>query len=281
MIKRLLKLLDDEDVPDDPIKKTIAELEKGIETIQRQLDQVTHTTQIYHHKLSGYQTQRATFLKQAQDLYRKNLETQALAPFKKVKILDAQIAQYGSLIRNVEDTRSTLFTRKNQLELKMDQLTSQLKLGEINADTSKLQAEVMENLMLLENSGEISKYQHMACEAESKYEAIQEIIGTEDPAYSSEPSPRTDLDELNSELNAVRTQASETSLSKAKKKYADFFEDKEVEDQSLADQKTTLLKQLKETVDTNETKLETFFGTSESPSNNTEQQDRIKDFFGE
>lgn len=274
MLKRLLKLLEDEEDHNNPVEETIKELENAISTLASRLSQVNETSHTYQTKLANYKAEHKTNLQKAQEHYMKNRESQALTAFKKVKLLEEQINQYEALVLSVETTRNQLFSRKNECELKMDQLTAQLKLGEINADTSKIRAEIMEHMMLLEQSGEISKYDHSIAEAESKYEAIQEMT-------SLPPDPTSDgdseLKDLDIELKAMHREASNESLAKAKKKYSNFFEET-TSSESIADQKALLLKQLKETVDSSEDKVKSFFKSKDESS---EKKDRIKDFFGE
>ena len=275
MMKKLLKILDDDEDSHSSLEKTIAQLQEGIEAIDERLSIITDTAQTYHVKLGSYRAQKTNHLQKAQAHYKKKQESQALSNFKKVKALEDQITQYESLIQSIEDSKTTLFSRKNNLELKIDQLTAQLKLGEINADTSQIQAEVMEHLMLLENSGELSKYDDQLIESESRYQAMSEIAGIESTISPIE----TGISEMQDELSSIQSRASEDNLAKAKKKYSAFFNE-ESTNRSVPDQKAELLRQLRESVESNEKKLKTFFDTDKD-SENSESQDRIKDFFGD
>ncbi|MFY0601761.1 MAG: hypothetical protein JXR03_18955 [Cyclobacteriaceae bacterium] len=280
MLNRINRLLSDEDDPPNHLEETIKELQNGIETIDRQLIQISETAQVYSTKLGNYHSQRASYLKKAQESYSKGLQAQALAPFKKVKILDQQIDQYRDLVQSIEESRNKLFSQKTELEFNKDQIEAQLRLGEINADSSQIHADVMENIMLLQNSGELSKYQELVQEAESKSEAIRDISGI-DKIGSSYPenSDENQFFELETELKVNQEKIDQSSLDKLKVKYQSFFESDKTSDEEAERQKISMLRQLKESDTPKENRIKSFFKSSEAPPVSPENQDRIKNFF--
>lgn len=282
MIKRIKDILNqDDDPPPSQISEIIHELNNSIETITNQIDHISLTLKDYSSKLENCQSEKNQCQQKAKDFFKKEDSIKAEEYWKRAQILDQKIIKYQSLLKSIEVSQTKLFSQKTELEYNVDKLTTRLQLGKIDASTSQIHAETLESMMLLQNSGALDEYDEIILDAESKSEALREMIGSE--GENNITAENTDSDTLGSikeEIDKDKQEKEAASINRLKVKYDHFFkpDEKNLTSEELAHKKN-ILSQFKEAKTSKTEAISNFFKTENPQAISEENQDRIKDFF--
>ncbi len=283
MLKRLANTLKlTEETNETKVDHTVSELKKAITKTSERLDeidlksaQVADRLQYY---LTQYETKKST-AKKAISLGNKHIAQQILDD---IQVVKQQYEQYLRLNKEISGTKIKLQKQKAEFEFALDQIDAKRALGEANADASQMNADIAKHLMLLDESSELSQYNEIIAEADSKYQAIAEIQATDKAIdnYLDENVQEDQLIDLETEIKEEREQKIKAALEANKKLFESTFGEDKVEVDNSYQKKSDLINQLK-SVKPEKDKVEKFF--TKEPSTNTqeerEKQDRINQFF--
>jgi phage shock protein A len=282
MLKRIHKILQQDDDPPNRVEDTIEAIKSAITEIENQLLSVSTTTQSHSTKIEALASQQKELEKKAKKDYLSNNHQQAKTYWKESKLYEQQIQKYQILHQAASTTKAKLIEKKSELEYKSDQILAQISLGAINANASQLHADIMEHLMLLGNDDELTQYKEQTTVADSRVQAIREIndealgLHAETPAFDH-------LEELSKAIISDQKKEIESNLDKARIQHKSFFAktEEKVDNQECARKKALLNSLLTSSGDHKKNKAAAFFKEHESQKTSLENQDRIKNFFGE
>ncbi len=282
MLKRITDLLlnsdDDETEPSKKSDVVLADLESAISSIDSQTKKIERQEKQMQERLQEFIKICAEKQTQARIAYSKKDKFKAENLYKESLLVEKQVKQYKRLIAEMLKTKRKLVSQRNQFSLAKDQIQAKITLGEAKVDASQKHAELAEQLMFLKESNELSQYDDLISEAESKSQAIHEIQSLDD-SYEEQIEESAEDEKFEEYLQAEKQKQIEDNLASKKKILEQVFGNTEqVVDQSQKLKQNEMLKQLKEANSIQEDKMKSFFKDSESRQ--LEQQDRIKDFFG-
>lgn len=282
-IKQLLNLDDDAD-PYQRVDLALHDLDMAVDSITRQLSRINIQESQILLKLQSYRTDYAskrTAAKKAYQLGEHHLAKNALT---ETQILKKQIQQYKKIITEIQDTKQRLLTQKNQFTFTRDQIASRVTLGEAQVDASQLNADVSEQLMLINESGELQQYEDLIAEADYRTQAIKEIQGSEDLLDNYiDQSVESGMENLDEEIKKDKEEKLRESLKKQRKVIEQVFgKMDEQEDKILQTRKEILLRELKQcngSAPEQTDRIDTFFNEHTHIPNTSDHEDRINNFF--
>ncbi|MEL6560890.1 MAG: hypothetical protein AAFQ94_22030 [Bacteroidota bacterium] len=286
MLERLLKLLKNngESNSEPRLEVVLQDLETAIASVKEQSQKIAHQESELLTKLQDYSQQHQGKIECAKAALKSGDELNAENLYKESEILYSQIVQYKRVIKDLQQTRQKLLSQENHFHLTKDQLKAKKSLGEANVDASQLKADLSEQLMILDESDELSKFDELILEATSKSEAIEEIRGGEDSidAYM-EASQQASIETLEELINEEKTQKLRASQQNQQVLIEQVFGKlTPSEDPDLKEKKRTLLEKLKYHTNTDDVREQTvsdFFSGQDQKPDSTDQEDRIKNFF--
>jgi len=182
MINSLIKFLSrpkTETNNPNQIDSVFDDLESGIYTIRVQYQRISNQEKEILQKLQVYYQQYNEKLERAKTTFRNKNELVADSLYQESEIFKRQIEQYKRIAKEVQETKCKLLAQENQFLLTKDELSAKRTLGEANVDISQLKAEMSEQLMFLNESDELTKFDELINEASFKSQAIEEIQGSE------------------------------------------------------------------------------------------------------
>jgi len=182
MFERLKKLLkaDADSDPEPRLEVVLQDLESAIASVKEQNRNIAHQEAELLKKLQDYSQRHKDKIESAKSALKSGDELIAENLYQESEILYKQIIQYKKIVKDIQQTRQKLLAQENHFHFTKDQLLAKKSLGEANVDASQLKAELSEQLMILDESDELSKFDELIIEATSKSEAIDEIRGGED-----------------------------------------------------------------------------------------------------
>ncbi len=272
MFNRITSLLEEDDEPPSRVEQIIQEIKQGIEALSTQIDSIERTASENNKKLLSLREQNKTIREQATQAYAKKETRKAQSLWEELKVIEHKVTQYQELQASIDQGRIKLQKQRNELEFKRDQLLAKVKVGELDAHATKNYADIMESLMLLKHSGELTQYNEAIEASEYKAEALKELSG--------EPIPtahETELSELENLIEAEKKSNDQKAIDQLQKKYGDFFDNSPAKEQKS--RKEERLKALA-TQAVAATKADKFFDKEDEVPKSSEQADRIKNFFG-
>lgn len=272
MFNRITSLIEDDDEPPSRVEQIIQEIKNGIEALSTQIHSIEATASDNNNKLLTLREQNKTIKEQAKQAYAKRDKLKAQSLFEELKVIEHKITQYQQLQNAIDQSRIKLQKQRNELEFKRDQILAKVQVGELDANASKNYADIMESLMLLKHSGELTQYNEAIEASEYKTEAIKEL--------TDEPQSVTPVDELSDLENLIETEkksSDQKSIDQLQRKYGDFFDNSPANEQ--ISRKEERLKALA-TQAVAPTKADKFFDKEDKVPKSSEQADRIKNFFG-
>jgi len=290
MLERLKQLLNrksdsEEDSTDssNQLDTVITDLNSAIDTVKTQYTR-THQQEIeILNKLEVYYKQYDEKIKKAKEALASKSNLLAEGYYKESEILNHQINQYKKIASDIQSTKQKLMSQESRFSFTKDKLLSKKTMGEAQVDASQLNAELSEQLMYLNESDELSKFDELIEEADSKSQAIEEIQEDENSLdkYLADSSPA-----LNKLENLVKKEQAD--------KLADSLKNQKVlidqvfgkfspeDDKTEIKRKNQLLEELKSAPEKEEVKDETikdFFENNDLDSTENDQEDRVKNFF--
>lgn len=292
MFDRLKQILSDQKDTKDPYQLDIV-----IEDLTTALIKVRKQ----HLKISDQETEILTKLESYNQRYHEKLalsknafidkdEFMAENLFKENELLQKQIDQYKNIVTDIQDTKRKLLSQENHFLLTKDKLSSKIILGEANVDVSQLNAEVAEQLMYLNETDELTKFDELIMEATSKFQAIEEIQGAEsriDHYLEKQSTVMEDLQEMVENDRKKKVKASQKNQQLRIEKM--FGKMTPTRGKTQKERQQLLLNRLEEKVlpEDRENRIEDFFKQSEAnitprsktKSNVRDKEDRIKYFF--
>ena len=288
MLERLKKLLktDADSDPEPRLEVVIQDLESAIASVKEQNRNIAHQEAELLKKLQDYSKRHKDKIESAKSALKSGDELIAENLYQESEILYKQITQYKKIIKNIQQTRQKLLTQENHFHFTKDQLLAKKSLGEANVDASQLKADLSEQLMILDESDELSKFDQLILEATSKSEAIDEIRGGEDSIDNfMEAAQQSSLENLEELINEEKTQKLRASQQNQQVLIEQVFGKlTPSEDPELKEKKRTLLEKLKyhsSTDDGREQTVSEFFSGQDQKPDSTDQEDRVKNFFSE
>lgn len=286
MLERLLKLMknDGESNSEPRLEVVLQDLETAIASVKDQIQKITGQESELLTKLQDYSQQHQGKIEGAKSALKRGDELNAENLYEESEIFYRQIVQYKKIIKDIQQTKQKLLAQENHFHFTKDQLMAKKSLGEANVDASQLKADLSEQLMILNESDELSKFDDLILEATSKSQAIDEIRGGEDSidAYmeANQQSSIESLEELIIEEKTEKLRASQQNQQILIEQV--FGKLMPSEDPDLKEKKSTLLEKLKYHTNTDDVREQTvsdfFSGQDQNPDSN-EQEDRIKNFF--
>ena len=272
MFNRITSLLEEDDEPPSRVEQIIQEIKQGIEALTAQITAIERTASDNNNKLLQLKEQNKTIKEQAKQAYRKQEKAKAQNLWEELKVVEHKITQYQQLQTSIDQSRIKLQKQRNELEFKRDQLLAKVKVGEMDANASRNYADIMESLMLLKNSGELTQYNEAVEASQYKAEALKEL--TDEPT----PEPPTgEPGDLGTFIEAEKKTDDHKTIDQLQKKYGDFFDNAPAKEQTS--NKEERIKALA-TQSVATTKADKFFDKEEEVPKSSEQADRIKNFFG-
>ncbi len=284
-LKNLLKPDDDSD-PEPRLEVVLHDLDTAIDSVKEQDQKIAFQEAELLKKLQGYFQQHKDKIDRAKSALKSGDELNAENLYKESEILNKQIIQYKKIVQDIQQTRQKLLAQENHFHFTKDQLLAKKSLGVANVDASQLKADLSEQLMILNESDELSKFDDLILEATSKSEAIDEIRGGEDSidAYM-EQTQQSSLENLEELVNEEKTQKLRASQQNQQVLIEQVFGKlTPSEDPEVKENKRTLLEKLKyhsNTDDGREQTVSEFFSGQDQKPDSTDQEDRIKNFFTE
>lgn len=288
MLERLKKLLKtDGDSNSEPqLEVVLQDLETATISVREQNRKIANQESELLAKLQDYSQQRQDKIERAKSALKNGDELSAENLYKESEILERQIVQYKRVIKNLQQTRQKLLAQENHFHFTKDQLKAKKSLGEANVDASQLNADLSEQLMILDESDELSRFDELILEAASKSAAIDEIRGGEGSidAYM-EASQKASIETLEELINEEKTKKLRASQQNRQVLIEQVFGKlMPSEDPDLKEKKRTLLEKLKYHANTDDVREQTvsdFFSEQEQKPDSTDQEDRIKNFFNQ
>lgn len=272
MFNRITSLLEEDDEPPSRVEQIIQEIKQGIEALTTQIDSIEVTASENSRKLLTLREQNKTIKEKAKQAYARKETRKAQSLWEELKVIEHKITQYQQLQLSIDQSRIKLEKQRNELEFKRDQLLAKVKVGELDANASKNYADIMESLMLLKHSGELTQYNEAIEASEYKAEALKEL--------ADEPETmalETDLNDLEHLIEVEKKSTDQKTIDQLQKKYGDFFDNSPTKEQT--NRKEERLKALA-TQAVAPTKADKFFDKEDEVPKSSEQADRIKNFFG-
>lgn len=289
-LKHILHLQFDEASDRNQLDLVIEDLTSGIESVKSQCLKIDSQETEILQKLEAYELQRSDKIEKAKQALRSKNELIAENYYQESEILKRQIDQYKRIAREIQETKRKLLTQENQFLLTKDQLSAKKALGEANVDSTQLRAEMSEQLMFLNESNELSKFDELILDANCKSEAIAEIQGSEndfDLHLGDASSALNGLEQLISDENEKKIKSSLRNQQILIERV--FGKTVPVVDTAQKEKQGTLLDQLKKLDSGAEKKdrIDNFFKSSVEKTTNKPQvqsitkdkEDRIKNFF--
>jgi hypothetical protein len=241
--------------------------------------------------LQEYNQNYGEKLKNAKRAYSNKKESEAESIYKESGIIKQQIDHYKRISEEIQETKRKLSAQENQFLLSRDKLLSKKVMGEAYVDASQLNAELSEKLMFLDESDELSKFDELIIEADSKSQAIKEIQGGESTFDNYIQDTPSALDDLQSIVEKEKEQKMQASQRNQQVLIEQAFGKTPVStDISQKEKQISLLNQLKENdmLVEKEDKIDKFFNPSESATsknvNSKEdigtKEEKVKNFFG-
>ncbi|MDW3193336.1 MAG: hypothetical protein R8G66_13270 [Cytophagales bacterium] len=272
MFNRITSLLEEDDEPPSRVEQFIEEIKKGVEALKAQITAIERTAADNNDKLLQLKEQNKTIKENAKQAYRKQEKAKAQNLWEELKVVEHKITQYQQLQTTIDQSRIKFQKQRNELEFKRDQLLAKVKVGEMDANASRNYAEIMESLMLLKNSGELTQYNEAIEASECKAEALKEL--TDEPTTESPTGESGDLGTL---IEVEKKIDDQKAIDQLQKKYGDFFDNSPAKEQTS--KKEERIKALA-TQSVAITKADKFFDKEDEVPKSSEQADRIKNFFG-
>jgi phage shock protein A len=272
MFNRITSMLEEDDEPPSRVEQIIEEIKQGIEALTAQIKAIELTASNNNNKLLKLREQNTTIKEQAKQAYTKQETLKAQSLWEELKVVEHKINQYQDLQASIDQSRIKLQKQRNELEFKRDQLLAKVKVGELDANASKNYADIMESLMLLKHSGELTQYSEAIEASEYKTEALKELS---DEPFSTVPTG--ELDDLEHLIEVEKKSNDQKAIDQLQKKYGDFF------DNSSADEPISRKEERLKALATQAvapTKADKFFDKEDEVPKSSEQADRIKNFFG-
>jgi len=288
MLDRLKKLLKpDADVDPEPqLDVVLQDLDTAIKSVNEQYQNIAGQEVELLEKLQDYYQQHKDKIDRAKKALSAGNELNAEGYYRESEILNQQINQYKNIVKDIQKTRQKLLAQENHFRFTKDQLTAKKTLGEANVDATQLKADLSEQLMFLNESGELSKFDELILEASSKSQAIDEIRGGEDSldAYieETEKPALENLEQLVKEEKAQKLHASQKNQQVLIEQV--FGKLTPSEDPDQKEKQRTLLEKLKYHTNTDDGREQTvsdFFEEKEEKKESPDHEDRINDFFKE
>lgn len=284
-LKNLLKPDDDSD-PEPRLEVILQDLDSAINSVKEQDQKIAQQETELLKKLQHYFQQHKDKIDRAKSALKSGDELNAENFYKESEILNDQIIQYKKIVQDIQKTRQKLLAQENHFHFTKDQLLAKKSLGEANVDASQLKADLSEQLMILNESDELSKFDQLILEATSKSEAIDEIRGGEASIDAfidaTQQSSLENLEELVNEEKNQKLRASQQNQQILIEQV--FGKLTPSEDTELKEKKRTLLEKLKyhsNTDDGGEQTVSDFFSDQDQKPDSTDRDDRIKNFFSE
>lgn len=290
MLDRLRNILNqNEDTPDHPnqLDNVIEELTSSIETIQNQYQKISAQEAEILSKLNNQEQKHKEKLQLAKQALKEKKEWLAKSLFTESEIINRQVKQYQKIAGATHKTKSKLLAQENQFRITIDQLSTKKALGEANVDASQLKAEISEQLMFLNESDELTKFDELILDAECKSQAFEEIQRS-DTSDDSLDSPTDALNELQQMIKAEDEEKRLAAFENQQKIIEGVFGKMDPEeDLKQKDKQRMLIEQLRKT-DTKAEKKErinSFFNTPDQPTTpkssttTNDNKDRIQNFF--
>jgi len=267
MFNKIAQLLEEDDEPPSRVHQILIELKQAIANLQLQIGTISRTSSANAEKVKGLITQK----KALRIKVNKALSTRgnATTSTKELNVVARKLAQYKQLQTSIDQSRIKLQERLDDLEFKRDQLIARIEVGEVDLNASQNYAEIMESLMLLQNSGDLNIYSQAITDSEYRTQALKEL---------SQDINQDNLSELKTEPDAPSSNelGLETSFEELKSKYRNFF-DSNATTEAVRLKSQRLQELATKPVDT--TKIDKFFA-EEDDRTSSEKADRIKSFFG-
>ena len=284
MIKRILNIADqDDDPPSGNLEKTIKALQDAIDLINQQLATVSHSAEQQLNTIKTLEADKTRNLNLAKKYFNQNNKSQAQSYWQTARSLETQISKYEKLYGQIKSSETKLKDKKAELEYNREELRSQLEIGKLTADAAQAHAEIMENLFILQNNGELTRHLEMLEEAESKSEAYRVLNAGEIEDEIDQALDKTDpIADIKTQLTADQEKKSKASLDLMKAKYKDFFDSSKNESVQHSVSQPQKLNDFKlDNQKGKEHKISEFFKEEPASRQKQEHKDRIKDFFRE
>lgn len=286
MIDRLKNLFNPEKIPDpgSGIETLLQDLDDAIISISAQYERISEQEQELTEMLAGYRQQHHETIEEAKVALQKSDQLKSEKLYHESEIVRKQIDQYTGIVRNIRQTGQKLLKQKNQFSVTRDQLKIKQSLGEAHLDASRLNADLSEQLMILDETGELSHFDELIREASSKSEAIEAIRGNEALLEDLKDEPESHaiehLQELVIEDKEEKLRASQHNQQLLIEKV--FGKLTPSEDPAVMKNKKTLLDKLKNhtvAADDREKNVNEFFTDKPEKASSTDREDRIRNFF--
>lgn len=276
---------DQEEKPSNKLDVLLKELDFSISVIKTQFTTISNQESDILEKLHEYNSQYDEKLKNAKKAYSNGDEFGAEGIYKESEILKGQINQYKRIASEIQETKRKLSSQENQFLLSRDELLSKQMMGQAHVDASQMKAELSEQLMFLDESDELTKFDELINEADSKSQAIKEIQGDEntfDDYIQESSSAKDDLQSIVEKEKKEKIQASQRNQQVLIEQV--FGKASESVLDAQKQRQKSLLNQLKETnvPEEKEGSVEKFFKLSEDDSsekNIINKEEKIKNFF--
>jgi hypothetical protein len=290
-LKQIVSKNQEEEKPSNKLDVVLKELDFSISVIKTQFNKISDQDSDILEKLQEYNQNYGEKLKNAKRAYSNKKESEAESIYKESEIIKQQIDHYKRISEEIQETKRKLSAQENQFLLSRDKLLSKKVMGEAYVDASQLNAELSEKLMFLDESDELSKFDELIIEADSKSQAIKEIQGGESTFDNYIQDTPSALDDLQSIVEKEKEQKMQASQRNQQVLIEQAFGKTPVStDISQKEKQISLLNQLKENdmLVEKEDKIDKFFNPSESATsknvNSKEdigtKEEKVKNFFG-
>lgn len=288
MIKRLKQILNLSEDPDpyERVQRTITELDTAITKISSQEEKITLQQQQIQHRLKHYFEQYKIKKNQTSKSFLTGNNSTSDHLHEQTKLIGKQTLHYKNLFAAISATQQNIIAKKNEFIFLRDQLKSKIAMGQAQVDATQLDADLSEQFMRLEQSGELNQYDQLIEDARCKSQAIEEIQGNQkvfDDFIDQNTS--TDLSTLDSEIKNHQRQRLQESIQAQQSLFNRTFEPQlSSETSHRQSQQENVLEDFKESellTLNNELHFDAFMGLKCSDSEPEERLQRVKDFFDE
>lgn len=275
---------------ENQLDTVIHELSSGIDSVKNQLSKISNQEHELLQKLQGYEHQYQQKLSYAKHALRSDNKLAAEGYYKESEILKGQINQYQRIVREIQETKRKLLAQESQFVITKDELSAKRTLGEANVDASQLKAELSEQLMYLDESDALTKFDELIQDATYKSQAIEEIQGSENSFdhYLKDSEPNLNgLEQIIQQEHEEKVRASQRNQQILIEKV--FGKTEVIVDQAQKNKQGSLLNQLKAQNDHQEKqdRVDVFFKSTDKglinkptvQDNKKDQEERIKNFF--
>lgn len=272
------------------LDSVVEELTSSIFLIKGQYEKISIQETEILEKLQNYNLRHAEKIRNSKEALSNNDTSNAENLYKESEILQKQIDQYKLIVNEVQATKRKLLIQENQFLLAKDKLSSKKLLGDANVDATYLKAEISEQLMFLNESDELTKFEDLIEDANCKYQAIVEIQGDENILETNLEESSSSLSGLQEIIEKEKESKMKTSIRNQEILFERVFGNISPElNQIQKEKQRTLLNRLKEEnpLIEKESRVENFFQSKESDSSQesklnshvNDKEDRIKSFF--